>query len=71
MKITLLHISDGYQHFDTAIQTYITRLARSVEIRTIRPVRHTRPDYIRREETKKIREILEKHKGIIYLCDER
>ena len=60
--IHIIHISDGEKHFSEAISEYIKRMAKNIEIHTIRPVKHTEISYIKREETKKLIEKITKLK---------
>ena len=69
--IYIIHISDGEKHFSEATEEYIKRLGKNIEIHTIKPVKHTEISFIKREETKKLIEKLEKIKGNVILCDER
>ena len=69
--IHLIHISDGDKHFSEAVWEYKRRLAKNIEIHTIKPIKHTEITYIKREETKKLIEKLTKLKWAIILCDER
>ena len=69
--IHIIHISDGEKHFSEATKEYIKRLGKNIEIHTIKPVKHTEIAYIKREETKKLIEKLEKLKWVVILCDER
>jgi 23S rRNA (pseudouridine1915-N3)-methyltransferase len=69
--IHIIHISDGEKHFSEAVCEYLKRLAKNIEIHTIKPVKHTEINYIKREETKKLIEKITKLKGTVILCDER
>lgn len=69
--IHIFHISDGHKHFSKPIEEYATRLGKKIEIHTIKPVKHTEKNYIKREETNKLKEKLTKFRGTIFLCDER
>lgn len=69
--IHIIHISDGEKHFSEAVSEYQKRLAKNIEIHTIRPVKHTEINYIKREETKKLIEKVAKLKWAVILCDER
>lgn len=69
--IHIIHISDGEKHFGEATEEYIKRLGKNIEIHTIKPIKHTEISFIKREETKKLIEKLEKIKWIVVLCDER
>ena len=68
--IHIIHISDGEKHFSEAVSEYQKRLAKNIAIHTIRPVKHTEINYIKREETKKLIEKITKLKGTVILCDE-
>ncbi len=69
--IHIIHISDGEKHFSEAVSEYLKRLGKNIEIHTIKPIKHTEIEFIKREETKKLIEKLQKLKWNIYLCDER
>lgn len=69
--IHIIHISDGEKHFSEAVSEYQKRLAKNIEIHTIKPIKHTEITYIKREETKKLIEKIQKLKWVIILCDER
>jgi 23S rRNA (pseudouridine1915-N3)-methyltransferase len=69
--IHIFHISDGHKHFSIPIEEYINRLGKKVEIHTIKPVKHTEKNYIKREETLKLKEKLMKFRWTLFLCDER
>ena len=69
--IHIIHISYSEKHFSEAVSEYLKRLAKNIEIHTIRPVKHTEINYIKREETKKLIEKITKLKGTLILCDER
>ncbi len=69
--IHIIHISDGEKHFSEAVGEYLKRLAKNIEIHTIRPVKHTEISYIKREETKKLIDKVAKLKWTVILCDER
>lgn len=69
--IHLIHISDGEKHFGEAVTEYTKRLGKNIEIHTIKPVKHTEISYIKREETKKLIEKIQKLKWTAILCDER
>lgn len=69
--IHLIHISDGEKHFGGAVTEYTKRLGKNIEIHTIKPIKHTEISYIKREETKKLIEKIQKLKWTVILCDER
>lgn len=69
--IHIFHISDGHKHFSIPIAEYETRLGKKIEIHTIKPVKHTEKNYIKREETTKLKEKLMKFRWTLFLCDER
>lgn len=60
--IHIIHISDGEKHFSEATKEYSKRLGKNIEIHTIKPIKHTDISFIKREETKKLIEKLEKIK---------
>lgn len=67
----IIHICDWHKHFENSIKEYIKRLWNNIEIITIKPVKHTEIGYIKRLETEKIIEKLNKFYWTIILCDER
>lgn len=69
--ITILSVSDGFKHFRGAIDEYIKRLGKHVHLRTIRPISHTNPEYIRERETLVLLEALSRLHGTVILLDER
>jgi len=69
--IHLFHISDGHKHFSIPIGEYETRLGKKIQVHTIKPIKHTEKNYIKREETLKLIEKLSKFRGKLFLCDER
>lgn len=69
--IHLIHISDGEKHFSEAVSEYQKRLTKNIVIHTIKPIKHTEITYIKREETKKLIEKVQKLKWTVILCDER
>lgn len=69
--ITILAVTDGFKHFDTAIDEYQKRLQKSIIFKKIRPIAHTNPEYIKIKETLSIIEVLKKMRGKIWLLDER
>lgn len=60
--IHIIHISDGEKHFSEAVSEYTKRLGKNIEIHTLKPIKHTEISYIKREETKKLLEKLQKIK---------
>ena len=69
--IHIISISDGHKHFAEAISPYIDRMEKNVRIHTIKPVKHTDIAYIKKIETQKLIEKLQKLPGKYILCDER
>jgi 23S rRNA (pseudouridine1915-N3)-methyltransferase len=69
--ITIISVSDGYKHFSGAIEEYTKRTQKYIKIKTIKPVSHTNPEYIKVKETLSIIEVASKMKWSIYLLDER
>ncbi len=69
--LTVIIISDGYKHFKEGISEYEKRLQKFVNIRKIKPISHTNPEYIKVKETILVKEVLSKMQGTIYLLDER
>jgi len=58
----ILTVSDSHSHFAQAIEEYLKRLKGAIEIRQIKPERSENPAVIRRKESLRIREYLEKEK---------
>ena len=71
LMIHIIHISDGEKHFSEAVSEYTKRLGKNIEIHTIKPIKHTEIGFIKREETKKLIEKIDKIKWTVILCDER
>lgn len=69
--LTVIIISDGYKHFKEGISEYEKRLQKFVNIRKIKPISHTNPEYIKVKETLLVKEVLSKMQGTVYLLDER
>ena len=69
--ITILAVSDGYKHFGDALSGYEKRIQKFANIKRIKPISHTNPEYIKVKETLLILETLQKTKGRIILLDER
>lgn len=69
--ITILAITDGFKHFGEAINEYGKRLGKTVLLKSIKPISHTNPEYIKVKETLALIETLKKMKGKIVLLDER
>ena len=69
--ITLLAVSDGYKHFGDAIGEYEKRIQKFANIKRLKPISHTNPEYIKVKETLLVLEILQKMKWKIVLLDER
>ena len=69
--ITILAVSDGYKHFGDALHEYEKRIQKFANIKRIKPISHTNPEYIKVKETLLILETLQKTKGRIVLLDER
>lgn len=69
--ITILAVTDGFKHFGEAINEYGKRLGKNINLKPIKPISHTNPEYIKIKETLSIIEHLKKLKGKIILLDER
>ena len=63
MKIKILCISDSDKHFTSAIEEYIKRLDRDLEIVSIKPEKNGSREQIINKETDKLIERLEKDRG--------
>jgi 23S rRNA pseudoU1915 N3-methylase RlmH len=68
--ITLITVSDTWNHFRKAIEEYRHRLPKSVQYITIAPERSTERRRIIARETERIIDALKKVRGRAYLCDE-
>lgn len=68
--IHIIHFSDGHKHFTEPIREYEKRTSKQITIHTLKPVKHTQPEYIREKETEKLLEKIAKFKGNVYICDE-
>lgn len=60
--ITILAVTDGFKHFGEAITEYGKRTQKVVNLKLIRPISHTNPEYIKVKETIAIMESLKKMK---------
>lgn len=69
--ITILAVTDGFKHFGSAITEYGKRLGKTIELKPIKPISHTNPEYIRIKETLMLGEHLQKMRGTTILLDER
>ncbi len=69
--ITIISVSDGLHHFDEAISLYTWRLGKSIEVKYIKPTKHTLASYIKKDETSKVLTSIRKLRGKVILCDER
>ena len=68
--ITLITVSDSWNHFTQAIKEYKKRLSKTVRIIEIAPEKSVHPHIIVKKETERIIQCIEKSKGPIFLCDE-
>lgn len=71
--ITILAVTDGYDHFDTPIREYMRRLGADAQVATVRPERkRTDPAGIVAAETERIMEFFAKNPRLTpVLLDER
>lgn len=69
--ITILAVTDGFKHFGEAISEYGKRLGKTINLKPIKPISHTNPEYIKVKETLLLIETLKKIKWTIILLDER
>lgn len=67
--LRILAVTDSHSHFSSAIEEYMKRLGRDIEYRPIKPEKSDNPDLIRKKESLRIREVIEKSKGILIYCD--
>lgn len=63
MKIKIICISDSDKHFSTAIEEYVKRLGRDLEIIDMKPEKNGSREQIITKETTKLIEKLEKDRG--------
>ena len=59
----VIAVTDSHSHFREAIDEYMKRLRGNIEYRAIKPERSENVPLIRRRESLRIREVLEKMKG--------
>lgn len=69
--ITILAVTDGFKHFGEALSEYGKRTQKFVNLKPLRPISHTNPEYIKVKETLALIEALKKLRGTIVLLDER
>jgi hypothetical protein len=62
LMITILAVTDGFKHFGEAISEYGKRLGKTINLKPIKPISHTNPEYIKIKETLLIIETLRKIK---------
>jgi 23S rRNA pseudoU1915 N3-methylase RlmH len=67
--ISVIIVSDSYAHFREPVEEYLRRLQGVVEVRHIKPEKSENPVFIRQKESHRIREVLEKQKGLFVYCD--
>lgn len=68
MKV--IYIADAGGHFASEVEVYEKRLKSSVEFIRIRPVKHTEREYVIRQESLKVAEILAKLRERAIVLDE-
>lgn len=69
--ITILAVTDGFKHFGEPISEYGKRLGKHINLKPLKPISHTNPEYIKIKETAIIKESLQKLSGTVILLDER
>lgn len=62
-------ITDSHTHFSGAIEEYLKRTRGFLELKTIKPEKSDNPELIRRRESERLKELLEKEKGWIVYAD--
>lgn len=67
--ISIITVSDSPAHFREPIEEYRRRLKGVVEVKIIKPEKSENPALIRQKESQRIREFLEKQKGLVIYCD--
>ncbi|MDD5376976.1 MAG: 23S rRNA (pseudouridine(1915)-N(3))-methyltransferase RlmH [Candidatus Gracilibacteria bacterium] len=67
--ISIIVVSDSYAHFREPVEEYLRRLKGMVEVKSIKPEKSENPALIRQKESGRIRESLEKQKGLVVYCD--
>jgi len=65
----IIGIFDSLKHFEGAVKEYEKRLSKSIEIIKLKPSKKDNIEEIKREETKKLIEILEHENGYKILLD--
>lgn len=67
--ISVIIVSDSYAHFREPVEEYLRRLRGVIEIKVIKPEKSENPALIKQKESQRIREFLEKQKGLVIYCD--
>lgn len=67
--IRIIAVTDSHSHFREAIDEYLKRLKGAIEYRTIKPERSENPALIKKKESLRILELLEKEKTPLIYCD--
>lgn len=65
----IIGIFDSLKHFEGAIKEYEKRLSKSIEIIKLKPSKKDNSEEIKREETKKLIEVLHNENGYKILLD--
>ncbi|MDP2103342.1 MAG: 23S rRNA (pseudouridine(1915)-N(3))-methyltransferase RlmH [Candidatus Gracilibacteria bacterium] len=65
----IIAVTDSHSHFRESIGEYTSRLKGDAELKHIKPESSRDPVVIRRKESTRIREYLEKTKGFVIYCD--
>jgi 23S rRNA (pseudouridine1915-N3)-methyltransferase len=65
----IIAVTDSHNHFREPIGEYISRLKWDIDIKQIKPECSVDSIVIRRKESTRIREYLEKTKGFVIYCD--
>lgn len=67
--ISIIIVSDSSAHFREPVEEYLRRLKGIVEVKVIKPEKSENPALIRQKESQRIRELLEKQRGLVVYCD--
>ncbi|HBB27387.1 TPA: hypothetical protein DCZ36_02745 [Candidatus Gracilibacteria bacterium] len=67
--ISIIIVSDSSAHFREPVEEYLRRLKGIVEVKVIKPEKSENSALIRQKESQRIRELLEKQRGLVVYCD--
>ncbi|EKD30120.1 MAG: hypothetical protein ACD_78C00150G0003, partial [uncultured bacterium (gcode 4)] len=63
--ISIIIVSDSSAHFREPVEEYLRRLKGIVEVKVIKPEKSENSALIRQKESQRIRELLEKQRGLV------